>query len=96
MIIMVLGSYELGFFNLLIHSVYRYRKLKVADINSVFSKHKYNLTLTCRALDRWKGTFLKSRRSQVEYDIIKKDGGKGIDLPFLQEVSGNTRGSTKF
>lgn len=60
--------------------------MRVADISSVFSNHKYNLTLTCKTLDAWKGQHLKGRRTQVEYDL-KKEGGKGIDLPFLQEVS---------
>lgn len=51
-------------------------------------EHQYNLTLTCRALDDWKGPTLKSRRGQQgEYDITKNEVGKGIDVPFLQEVS---------
>ncbi|XP_034235979.1 uncharacterized protein LOC117642170 isoform X3 [Thrips palmi] len=64
----------------------KYRKLRVADIASTFSRHGYNLTLTCRSLDNWNGATLKGRRTQVEYDI-KKSGGKGVDVPFLQEIA---------
>ncbi|XP_026284904.2 uncharacterized protein LOC113210921 [Frankliniella occidentalis] len=65
----------------------KYRKLRVADITSVFSRNKYNLTLTCRQLDSWTGPQLKSRRTQVDYDLTRHDGGKGINVPFLQEIA---------
>ncbi|KAK3913520.1 E3 ubiquitin-protein ligase RNF216 [Frankliniella fusca] len=67
----------------------KYRKLRVTDITSAFSRNKYNLTLTCRELDNWKGTELKSRRNQVDYDLTRHDGGKGINVPFLQEAKEN-------
>ncbi|XP_021915024.1 uncharacterized protein LOC110827567 isoform X2 [Zootermopsis nevadensis] len=61
----------------------RYRRIALEDIRTSFKNKNYNLTLTCRELDKWNGPICLLRET-FNYTVPNTDD---IPVSYLQEVA---------